>query len=113
VTWVIRPGVSSKRLTSGKRPKINLARKLGLGRGPGAGEELLPVPGGRDAGGFAEMGPEVGGCAEPDLGGNTVDGQVGAFEQFFGTVDALLMQPGERSGPGGLGEPAVEAAPWL
>src|ERR1019366_4995168 len=32
VTWVIRQGVSSKRLTSGNTPKINLARKLGLGR---------------------------------------------------------------------------------
>src|ERR1019366_8797106 len=30
VTWVIRQGVSSKRLTSGNTPKINLARKLGL-----------------------------------------------------------------------------------
>jgi DNA-binding XRE family transcriptional regulator len=42
VTWVIRQGVSSKRLTSGNTPKINLARKLGL-------ERAVATAGGQEA----------------------------------------------------------------
>src|SRR6201996_169646 len=81
--------------------------------GPGAGpaEEQLTVPGRRDGGGPAEMGPQVGGGAEPDPGRDVVDGQVGGLEQFLRPADALLVQPGQRGGAGRGREAAVEAAP--